>query len=106
MVGFSKSNHDFIVSKAIEFEGLGKKYDIHEKAFAVKNYMVYLVAFKENPGYYELFQVNIGENGETSTQFWNQKICTNAERLEISKEVEKAIQSGFKQPIVNVQKPL
>ncbi|EJR55859.1 hypothetical protein IIM_00951 [Bacillus cereus VD107] len=75
---------------------LGCKYVLEEKVFEAKNFTVYIATPIENKMAYNRFiLIKHLSNEEPSVHIWAKKICVEATKMDIAKELTEAIQSGF-----------
>ncbi|MFB6728578.1 hypothetical protein ACMZ5A_12580 [Bacillus mobilis] len=82
--------------KDIVTKELDSEYTLQEKIFEAKNFTVYIVTRRENTlTYNQLVLLKHLCNEKPSVHIWHKKISTDATKLDITKEVTEAIQSGF-----------
>ncbi|WP_377866114.1 hypothetical protein [Bacillus sp. R86525] len=75
---------------------LGCKYVLGEKVFEAKNFTVYIATPIENKMTYNRFiLIKHLSNEEPSVHVGDKKICVDATKIHIAKELTEAIQSGF-----------
>ncbi|PDZ06038.1 hypothetical protein COE20_00930 [Bacillus cereus] len=75
---------------------LDRQYTLQEKVFEAKNFTVYIATHRENTlTYNSLVLIKHLSNEKPSVHIWHKKISTDATKLDITKEVTEAIQSGF-----------
>ncbi|MGG0299977.1 hypothetical protein ABEY59_20270 [Bacillus albus] len=75
---------------------LDSQYNLQEKVFEAKNFTVYIATHRENKlAYNQLVLIKHLCNEKPSVHIWYKKISTEATKLDITKEVTEAIQSGF-----------
>ncbi|WP_439875709.1 hypothetical protein ACSLGG_09225 [Bacillus mycoides] len=75
---------------------LGCKYIFEEKVFEAKNFTVYIATQIEDKMVYNRFiLIKHLSNEEPSIHIWDKKICVDATKMDIAKELTEAIQSGF-----------
>ncbi len=72
------------------------QYTLQEKIVEAKNFTVYIATHRENKlAYNQLVLIKHFFNEKPSVHIWHKKISTDATKLDITKEVTEAIQSGF-----------
>lgn len=72
------------------------QYTLQEKIFEAKNFTVYIATHRENKlAYNQLVLIKHFCNEKPSVHIWHKKISTDATKLDITKEVTEAIQTGF-----------
>lgn len=82
--------------KDIVAKELASQYTLQEKVFEAKNFTVYIATHRENKlAYNQLVLIKHFCNEKPSLHIWHKKISTDATKLDITKEVTEAIQSGF-----------
>ncbi|MFC9419136.1 hypothetical protein ACIG6B_06400 [Bacillus mobilis] len=82
--------------KDIVTKELDSEYTLQEKVFEAKNFTVYIATYRENKlAYSQLVLIKHFCNEKPSVHIWHKKISTDATKLDITKEVTEAIQSGF-----------
>ncbi|MEV5110468.1 hypothetical protein MRBLBA3_002476 [Bacillus sp. LBA3-1-1.1] len=82
--------HDLVIGE------LGCKYVLGEKVFAAKNFTVYIATPIESKMAYNRFiLIKHLSNEEPSVHVWDKKVCVDATKIHIAKELTEAIQSGF-----------
>ncbi|PEP27687.1 hypothetical protein [Bacillus wiedmannii] len=75
---------------------LDSQYTLQEKVFEAKNFTVYIATHRENTlTHNSLVLIKHPCNEKPSVHIWHKKISTEATKLDITKEVTEAIQSGF-----------
>ncbi|MEI2315716.1 hypothetical protein [Bacillus paramobilis] len=75
---------------------LDSQYTLQEKIFEAKNFTVYIATHRENKlANNQLVLIKHFCNEKPSVHIWHKKISTEATKLDITKEVTEAIQSGF-----------
>ncbi|QUG83560.1 hypothetical protein [Bacillus nitratireducens] len=75
---------------------LGCKYVLGEKVFEAKNFTVYIATSIESEMAYNRFiLIKHLSNEKPSVHVWDKKVCVDATKIHIAKEVTEAIQSGF-----------
>ncbi|MGN4446171.1 hypothetical protein ACTFOB_14780 [Bacillus cereus group sp. MYBK79-1] len=82
--------------KVIVEKELDNQYNLQQKIFEAKNFTVYIATQRENTlTYNSLVLIKHLCNEKPSVHIWHKKISTEATKLDITKEVTEAIQSGF-----------
>jgi len=75
---------------------LDSQYAFQEKVFEAKNFTVYIaIQIENNIAYNQLLLIKHLCNEKPSVHIWHKKISADATKLDITKEVTEAIQSGF-----------
>ncbi len=75
---------------------LGSQYALQEKVFEAKNFTVYIaIQIENNIAYNQLLLIKHLCNEKPSVHIGHKKISADATKLDITKEVTEAIQSGF-----------